>query len=126
MDLQTATQRWKDTLYEVFFVSKDTKDAISDKEIAEEQRFDLDLYSKEIAKFVFGEADYLGYRDPKHPYTDADTPGGIFLDIVKKEVNPLLEKTPNLKDLTEKKIKAIKEIISDVQDMKEKKTFSYI
>ena len=125
VDFQTATKSWKDTLYEVFFVSKDTKDALSDKEITEEQRFDLDLFSKEIAKFVFGEADYLGYRDPKHPYTDADTPGGIFLDIVNKEVNPLLEKTPDLKDLTEKKIKAIKDIISEVQEMKEKKKFNF-
>ena len=95
------------------------------KEREEKQKQDLDLYSKEIAKFVFGEADYLGYRDPKHPYTDADTPGGIFLDIVKKEVNPLLEKAPNLKDLTEKKIKAIKDIISEVQEMKEKQKFNF-
>ena len=124
-DLQTATNRWKDGLYEVFFASKDTKDALSDKEMTEEQRFDLDINSKEMAKFIFGEEDYLGYKDPQYPYTDADTPGAIFLDIVKKEVNPLLEKTPNLKDLTEKKIKDIKKIISDVQQIEEKKKFNF-
>ena len=121
MDLQTATKRWKDTLYEVFFASKDTKDALSDKEITEEQTFDLELNSKEMAKFIFGEEDYLGYKDPQYPYTDADTPGAIFLDIINKEVNPLLEKTPNLKDLTEKKIKAIKKIISEFQQIEDKK-----
>ena len=121
MDLQTATNRWKDTLYEVFFASKDTKDALSDKEITEEQTFDLELNSKEMAKFIFGEEDYLGYKDPQYPYTDADTPGAIFLDIINKEVNPLLEKTPNLKDLTEKKIKAIKKIISEFQQIEDKK-----
>ena len=121
MDLQTATKRWKDTLNEVFFASKDTKDALSDKEITEEQTFDLELNSKEMAKFIFGEEDYLGYKDPQYPYTEADTPGAIFLDIINKEVNPLLEKTPNLKDLTEKKIKAIKKIISEFQQIEEKK-----
>ena len=121
MDLQTATKRWKDTLYEVFFASKDTKDALSDKEITEEQTFDLELNSKEMAKFIFGEEDYLGYKDPQYPYTEADTPGAIFLDIINKEVNPLLEKTPNLKDLTEKKIKAIKKIISEFQQIEDKK-----
>ena len=108
VDFQTATKSWKDTLYEVFFVSKDTKDALSDKELTEEQKFDLALYSKEMAKFIFGEEDYLGYKEPQYPYTNADTPGAIFLDLIKKEVNPLLEKTPNLKDLTEKKNKSLK------------------
>ena len=125
MDLQTATDRWKDTLNEVFFASKDTKDALSDKELTEEQKFDLALYSKEMAKFIFGEEDYLGYKEPQYPYTNADTPGAIFLDLIKKEVNPLLEKTPNLKDLTEKKIKALKTIISDVQEIEEKKKFNF-
>ena len=113
--LKIATQCWKDTLNEVFFASKDT---LSDKEITEEQTFSLNFNLKEMANFIFGENDYLGYRDPISPYTDEDTPGAIFLNLLNTEINPLLEKFPDLKDLTEKKIKAVKKIIREVQQIK--------
>ena len=113
--LKIATQNWKDTINSIFFESKDK---LSDKEISEEQKFNLTFNSREIANFVFGENDYLGYKDPQRPYTDADTPGAIFLEILNKDIKPLLDKTPELKDITEKKIKAVKEVVREIQPIK--------
>ena len=37
--LTILKQSWIDTINEIFFTSKDTKDAISNQEITEEQKF---------------------------------------------------------------------------------------
>ncbi len=116
--LTILKQSWIDTINEIFFTSKDTKDAISNQEITEEQKFQLTFNSKEIANFVFGENDYLGYRNPQAGFTDADTPGAIFLNILNNEINPLLEKFPDLKDLTEKKVNQVKKVIREIQPIK--------
>ena len=115
--LKIANQGWIDTINGIFFTSKE-KDALSDKEITDDQKFNLTFNSREIANFVFGEIDYLGYKDPQKPYTDADTPGAMFLNILNNEIKPLMEKFPNLKDITEKKINEVKKVIREIQPIK--------
>ena len=120
MDQQflNMTKGWKDTLNEIFFASKDSKDTLSDKDLSDDQKFNLGFYSREMGTFIFGEVDYLGYKDPQDGYKDSDTPGFILLEMVKSEVEPLYSKFPDLKDLTEKKIKEIKKIVREVQPIK--------
>ena len=115
---EIATNGWKDTLNEIFFGSKDSKEALSDKEITEDQQFNLGFYSREMGTFIFGEVDYLGYKDPQDGYKDSDTPGYIFLQMIKSDIEPLYSKFPNLKDLTEKKIKAVKKVVREIQQIK--------